>query len=196
MAKWRGNDLLLGGSLALALRACALNFFKNVGNLPVLDKDGYRFNVGIVLVNALGQVFWARRVGGQDAWQFPQGGLDRGETAKDAVFRELYEEVGITEKSVRVVSNTKGWLRYRLPKSRFASKKKPRFIGQKQKWYLLELLEDESVIDLNASEKPEFDEWRWVSYYYPIKEVIDFKQTVYRLALTQLAKGLSKIRKE
>ena len=79
----------------------------------MLDKDGYRFNVGIILVNALGQVFWARRVGGNDAWQFPQGGLDRGETAKDAVFRELYEEVGITEKSVRVVSNTKGWLRYR-----------------------------------------------------------------------------------
>ena len=173
-----------------------LKFFKNVGNLPVLDKDGYRFNVGIVLVNAHGQVFWARRVGGNDAWQFPQGGLDRGETAKDAVFRELYEEVGLTEKTVRVVSNTKGWLRYRLPKSRFASKKKPRFIGQKQKWYLLQLIEDESVIDLNASEKPEFDEWRWVSYYYPIKEVIDFKQTVYRRALTQLAKGLSKIRQE
>ena len=173
-----------------------LKFFKNVGNLPVLDKDGYRFNVGIVLVNALGQVFWARRVGGNDAWQFPQGGLDRGETAKDAVFRELYEEVGITEKSVRVVSNTKGWLRYRLPKSRFANRKKPRFIGQKQKWYLLELLEDESVIDLNAIEKPEFDEWRWVSYYYPIKEVVDFKQTVYRQALTQLARGWSKLRKD
>ena len=173
-----------------------LKFFENVGNLPVLDKDGYRFNVGIILVNALGQVFWARRVGGEDAWQFPQGGLDRGETAKDAVFRELYEEIGLTEKSVRVVNNTKGWLRYRLPKSRFASKKKPRFIGQKQKWYLLQLLEDESVIDLNTTEKPEFDEWRWVSYYYPIKEVIDFKQTVYRLALTQLAKGLSKIIKE
>ena len=173
-----------------------LKFFKNVGNLPVLDKDGYRFNVGIILVNAPGQVFWARRVGGQDAWQFPQGGLDRGETAKDAVFRELYEEIGLTGKSVRVISNTKGWLRYRLPNSRFASKKKPRFIGQKQKWYLLQLLEDESVIDLNATEKPEFDEWRWVSYYYPIREVIDFKQTVYRLALTQLAKGLSKIMKE
>ena len=105
----------------------------------MLDKDGYRFNVGIVLVNALGQVFWARRVGGNDAWQFPQGGLDRGETAKDAVFRELYEEVGITEKSVRVVSNTKGWLRYRLPKSRFARREKPRFIGQKQKWFFLKL---------------------------------------------------------
>ena len=90
----------------------------------MLDIDGYRFNVGIVIVNALGQVFWARRVGGQDAWQFPQGGLDRGESAKDAVFRELYEEVGLKEKSVRVVSNTKGWLRYRLPKSRFASRKK------------------------------------------------------------------------
>ena len=76
----------------------------------MLDKDGYRFNVGIVLVNALGQVFWVRRVGGQDAWQFPQGGLDRGETAEDAVFRELYEEVGIREKSVRIVSKTKGWL--------------------------------------------------------------------------------------
>ena len=196
MAKWRGNDLLLGVPWVLGSRACALNFFLNVGNLPLLDKDGYRFNVGIVLVNALGQVFWARRVGGQDAWQFPQGGLDRGETAKDAVFRELYEEVGITERSVRVVSNTKGWLRYRLPKSRFASKKKPRFIGQKQKWYLLQLIEDESVIDLNATEKPEFDEWRWVSYYYPIKEVVDFKQTVYRLALTQLARGLSKLRKD
>ena len=83
-----------------------------------------------------------------------------------------------------------------MPKSRFANRNKPRFIGQKQKWYLLQLLEDESVIDLNAIEKPEFDEWRWVSYYYPITEIVDFKQTVYRLALTQLARGLSKLRKD
>jgi putative (di)nucleoside polyphosphate hydrolase len=82
----------------------------------VVDADGFRPNVGIVLSNDLGQVLWARRVGGQDAWQFPQGGINEDETLEQALYRELHEEVGLSPDSVQILARTRGWLRYRLPK--------------------------------------------------------------------------------
>ena len=82
----------------------------------MVDADGYRPNVGIVLSNDRGQVLWARRVGGQDHWQFPQGGIDSRESVEDALYRELYEEVGLQPGSVEILARTNGWLRYRLPR--------------------------------------------------------------------------------
>ena len=101
----------------------------------MIDENGYRSNVGIVLANAAGQVLWARRVGGRNAWQFPQGGVNQGETPEQAVYRD-------------------------------------------------------AAIAVDHSAKPEFDQWCWVSYYYPISQIIDFKREVYRQALVDLAPHL------
>ena len=162
----------------------------------MVDADGFRPNVGIVVSNAKSQVLWARRVGGHDAWQFPQGGIHDGESAEEALYRELYEEVGLEEKDVRILGRTKGWLRYRLPRRLRRHNSTPGFVGQKQKWFLLELTGDEANIDMNLGPKPEFDHWRWVTYWFPLNQVVDFKQDVYRRALKELAPHLKYERHE
>lgn len=161
-----------------------------------IDKHGFRPNVGIVLTQFRcggapeNKVLWARRVGGFDAWQFPQGGIHNDESPEEALFRELYEEIGVTADAVKVLGQTKDWLRYRLPRHMRRGNSTTGFVGQKQKWFLLELLAPEQAISLDLSEKPEFDDWQWVSYYYPIGQVVDFKRDVYRRALAELAKFL------
>ncbi|NKC00355.1 MAG: RNA pyrophosphohydrolase [Pseudomonadales bacterium] len=152
----------------------------------MVDADGFRPNVGIVITNRRTQVLWARRVGGHDAWQFPQGGINDGESSEDALYRELHEEVGLREQHVRILGRTKGWLRYRLPRRLRRHNSTPGFVGQKQKWFLLEMIGSEDAIDMNLGPKPEFDDWRWVSYWYPLTKVVDFKQDVYRRALSEL----------
>ncbi len=151
----------------------------------MVDADGFRPNVGIILADQDGRLLWTRRLGGQDAWQFPQGGIDSHECADEALYRELNEEVGLGSAHVKVLGVTKGWLRYRLPK-KLIRRKEPQCIGQKQKWYLLELIANESEIDLNATPKPEFDTWDWVTYWYPLSKVVAFKREVYRKALKEL----------
>ncbi len=152
----------------------------------MVDPDGFRPNVGIVLCNDQGQVLWARRVGGQDAWQFPQGGIKRRESVEDALYRELFEEVGLESHSVEILGRTSGWLRYRLPKRMRRHNSSPGFVGQKQKWFLLRMLQDDGLVRVDHSETPEFDHWRWVSYWYPLGQVVDFKREVYRRALKEL----------
>jgi putative (di)nucleoside polyphosphate hydrolase len=154
--------------------------------LQVIDSDGYRFNVGIMVCNRAGELLWARRIG-QDAWQFPQGGMRRLESPEEALYRELEEELGLKPVHVRVVGCTRGWLRYRLPKRLIRYGRKPLCIGQKQRWFLLELLSGDQDVRLDLSAKPEFDCWRWVSYWYPLQEVVPFKRKVYERALQELA---------
>ena len=156
-----------------------------------LDKDGFRPNVGIVLHNNRGQVFWGRRVGGFDAWQFPQGGIERGESAEDALYRELHEEVGLTDGDVELRCRTRGWLRYRTPEGFRRRDSSREFLGQKQKWFLLRLLADDAALRPASTDKPEFDDWQWVSYWYPVGQVIKFKKDVYRRALRELAPSMS-----
>eukprot|EP00494_Astrolonche_serrata_P027749 UN28013 len=127
----------------------------------MIDSDGYRANVGIILCNDQDQVMWARRVG-QDAWQFPQGGISKGEDPKTAMLRELWEETGLNEPDVTLLGSTDSWLRYKLPKRSVRKNSEPRCIGQKQRWFLLKLVSSEESFNLSASKKPEFDHWKWV----------------------------------
>ena len=152
----------------------------------MIDAEGFRANVGIVICNSLGQVFWARRYG-QHSWQFPQGGIDEGETAEQTMYRELYEEVGLKPEQVKILAVTKNWLRYKLPKRLIRQGSAPVCIGQKQKWFLLQLTCKEQDVDLLQSGHPEFDDWRWVSFWYPVRNVVSFKREVYRRAMKEFA---------
>lgn len=163
-----------------------------VDNKKLIDEDGFRPNVGIILANDHGRLLWARRVG-QDAWQFPQGGIARGESPEEALYRELEEEIGLTPDAVRVMDCTRGWLRYRLPRRYIRKGQQPLCIGQKQKWFLLHMLADDEAVRVDHHAKPEFDHWRWVSYWYPLTQVISFKREVYRSALKELASACARI---
>ncbi|WP_323841650.1 MULTISPECIES: RNA pyrophosphohydrolase [unclassified Moraxella] len=155
----------------------------------MIDSDGFRANVGIILANTQGQVLWAKRIG-HNSWQFPQGGIDYGETPLDAMYRELYEEVGLQPHHVELLAVTKDWLRYRLPKRYVRTNQEPLCIGQKQKWFLLRLDENNTKHIRFDTSKPEFDEWQWVSYWYPLDQVVAFKRGVYQRALQELIKEL------
>lgn len=151
----------------------------------MIDKDGYRPNVGIVLCNAKNEVFWGKRVR-QDSWQFPQGGIKHGETPELAMFRELREEVGLRPEHVRILGRTREWLRYDVPKEWVRREWRGHYRGQKQIWFLLRLVGRDFDVSLRATEHPEFDAWRWNDYWDPVKAVVEFKQEVYRLALEEL----------
>ena len=157
----------------------------------LVDKAGYRLNVGIILINGSGRVFWGKRHG-QDAWQFPQGGMAVDETPQQALYRELYEEIGLGEGDVEILGVTKRWLKYRLPKQYLRHGSKPLVIGQKQKWFLLRLTTNEQKIRLDLSNSPEFDSWRWIDYREPAELVIFFKRQVYKQALKELEYLLKK----
>jgi len=152
----------------------------------VIDSDGYRLNVGIVLSNAQGRLFWAKRLG-QEAWQFPQGGIRPRERPEDALFRELWEETGLLAEHVEIIGATRGWLRYRLPKRLIRRRSRPVCVGQKQRWFMLRLVGGEDCVCLDAAERPEFERWQWVEYWHPVREVVSFKRQVYRSVLSELA---------
>jgi putative (di)nucleoside polyphosphate hydrolase len=152
----------------------------------VIDPDGYRPNVGIVLMHPDGRVFWARRVH-RDGWQFPQGGMNSDETPLEAMYRELREETGLMPEHVEVLDATPGWLRYRLPQRAIRRHDRLVCIGQKQVWFLLRLTGEESDLRLDLTDKPEFDHWRWVDFWYPVEHVVTFKRGVYNSALRHLA---------
>ncbi len=162
----------------------------------MLDREGYRPNVGIVLLNARNEVFWGKRVG-QHSWQFPQGGIQHGESPEQAMYRELHEEVGLLPQHVQIIGRTRDWLRYDVPEEYLRRQNSARahraaYRGQKQIWFLLRLVGLDSDIQLRASEHPEFDAWRWVPFWIQLDTVIDFKREVYQLALSELAHYLSR----
>lgn len=151
----------------------------------LVDEEGFRLNVGIILAHANNTVLLGRRLG-QDAWQFPQGGVDEGETPEQTMYRELMEELGLESTDVELLGCTRSWLTYRLPEQYIRKSAQVTVIGQKQKWFLLRLTASEQKIRLDVSRSPEFDSWRWVDYWRPVEEVIYFKRQVYQDALKEL----------
>jgi putative (di)nucleoside polyphosphate hydrolase len=155
----------------------------------MIDRDGYRPNVGIILCNQKNDVFWGKRVR-EHSWQFPQGGIKPGETPEKAMYRELHEEVGLVREHVRILGRTRDWLRYEVPDQWLKRDWRGNYRGQKQIWFLLRLTGRDCDVCLRACDKPEFDAWRWSDYWVPMESVIDFKRDVYQKALNELARYL------
>ncbi len=155
----------------------------------MIDSKGYRPNVGIILCNDEGRVFWAKRKG-VNSWQFPQGGIDYNEDPEAAMYRELWEETGLKAENVELLGRTRYWLRYKLPERYIRKNSLPLCIGQKQIWFILRLISPESNVRFDCSMKPEFDGWRWVDYWHPLRYVVYFKRRVYHKAMTELGEIL------
>jgi putative (di)nucleoside polyphosphate hydrolase len=153
----------------------------------MLDREGFRPNVGIVLLNARNEVFWGKRLR-EHSWQFPQGGIKYGETPVQAMYRELHEEIGLLPEHVKVVGRTRDWLRYEVPDKFIRREVRGHYRGQKQIWFLLRMVGRDCDICLRTTTHPEFDAWRWNSYWVPLDAVIEFKRDVYHLALTELSR--------
>ncbi len=155
----------------------------------MLDRDGFRPNVGIILVNQKNQVFWGKRIR-THSWQFPQGGIDRGESPEQAMFRELHEEVGLKPDHVQIIARTRDWLRYEVPDRFIKREARGHYRGQKQIWFLLQLVGHDWDLNLRATDHPEFDAWRWNDYWVPLELVVEFKRGVYKMALNELSRYL------
>ncbi len=151
----------------------------------MIDSNGYRKNVGIILCNSKNELLICKRYN-ENSWQFPQGGFKENENAESAMYRELFEEIGLRKNDVTILGKTKDWLKYDLPKKYQRKTGNKLCLGQKQIWFLLRLSSDESNINLKKSKKPEFDDWEWVLEKRPLEEVISFKKNVYADALREL----------
>ena len=150
-----------------------------------IDTEGFRANVGIIITNGEGRLLLGGRAG-HSGWQFPQGGILMDETPEQALYRELEEEVGLTATDVELLGVTQDWIKYRLPSRFIRRNSKPLCIGQKQRWFLLRLNTSDENVRFDRTDTPEFDRWRWVEYWRPVKEVVYFKRRVYVHALNEL----------
>lgn len=158
----------------------------------MIDEDGYRPNVASVIINKDNKILWAKRVN-EDNWQFPQGGIQKGETPEQAMYREVYEEVGLSKNSFEILGRSSDWLRYDVPEKFVKTYWQGRYRGQKQILFLLKFIGSDDLINLNLHDSPEFDDWKWENFWFPLKEVVDFKKDVYSTALNELWKFVEAI---
>jgi len=149
------------------------------------NNEGYRPNVAMVVINSTNKVLICRRKNTR-TWQFPQGGIDNGEVIKKAMYRELSEEVGLSEDDVSLVGESEGTITYDIPKTIRSKVLGGKFKGQEQKWFLLKLNKDNCEIKLDNEAFPEFDKYEWVSFWQPLNRIVDFKREAYREALSEL----------
>ena len=153
-----------------------------------MEASLYRPNAGIIIFNRQGKLLWCKRKTG-DGWQFPQGGIDDGESPQQAIIRETYEEVGLKHEKIKIIRENNRWINYDVPKNKipkYFSLKNRRFRGQTQKWFLAEFLGEDSDINLNMHSQIEFTEWTWSSYWHPVAKGVEFKRDAYREALKDL----------
>lgn len=157
-----------------------------MSNLP------YRPCVGIMLLNASNKVWIGRRAMKRSvqqdepgSWQMPQGGIDEGEDPLPAALRELEEETGISD--VEVIGQTEDWLTYDLPEHLVGKALKGKYRGQKQKWFAMRYLGDDSAIDLSKAEDDEFDDWRWADAAELPALIVAFKRPVYEQVVERFA---------
>ncbi|WP_229414723.1 RNA pyrophosphohydrolase [Zemynaea arenosa] len=155
----------------------------------MLDREGFRPNVGIILLNSRNEVWWGKRVR-EHSWQFPQGGIKYGETPEQAMYRELEEEIGLRAEHVKIVGRTRDWLRYEVPDHFIKREIRGHYRGQKQIWFLLRMVTRDTAVNLRLTDHPEFDAWRWHNYWVPLDTVIEFKRDVYQRALQELSRFL------
>lgn len=147
----------------------------------------YRPCVGLMVLNAEGLIFAGRRLdgGGEGpAWQMPQGGIDPGETPRQAGLRELGEETGLGPEHVEIIGETAGWVRYDVPDALIGRLWGGRFRGQTQKWFALRLTAPDEAVNI-ATEEPEFSEWRWMEADALVEAIVPFKRDIYRAVLTE-----------
>ena len=154
------------------------------------DDKPYRRGVGIVLLDGEGRVFVGRRKDTRTmAWQMPQGGIDRGETPREAAMRELKEEVG-TDKA-RIIAVSRSWLRYDLPARLRTKVWGGKYRGQEQKWFLMRYLGRDHDIDLAAHE-PEFNKWQWLPFDQLPKVIVSFKRPLYEAVVAEFGPKVAK----
>jgi len=157
-----------------------------------MNDKSYRKNVGLIVLNTSRKLLLCRRKH-EKTWQFPQGGIDQGETPAKAAYRELWEEVGIKKTQTRPITESIGWHSYELPPElRKRSRSLKSFIGQTQKWFMLECRSD-PIINFSIDEHQEFDRYAWVSYWYPLTKIVSFKKPVYQSVLNEFAKTYVKL---
>ncbi len=150
-----------------------------------IAKLPYRPCVGVMLVNSGGLIFSGQRIDSDvPAWQMPQGGIDRGETARAAALRELEEEIGLPPNLVTVEAEIANWLAYDLPHDIVPKIWKGRFRGQKQKWFLMHFLGRDSDINIETRH-PEFSTWRWIAPDQMIAEIVPFKRAIYEQVVAE-----------
>lgn len=154
--------------------------------MPILYKNGYRPNVCIVLCNKNNQVMIFNRIY-DNGWQFPQGGINEDEKPIDAMYRELYEETGLGREDIKLIARTHNWISYNIPNRWIRPSSRGLINGQKQIWYLCQILVSSKQINLKATNHPEFSEWEWIEYWEPINRIINFKKSVYQRALIELS---------
>lgn len=139
----------------------------------------YRKNVGVMVMNADGHIWAGRRLDNpSDAWQMPQGGIDRGEEARAAALRELTEETSIPADAVELVAETEGWIAYDLPVELVGKLWKGKYRGQKQKWYLMRFDGPDELVNIETDE-PEFSHWAWMPWGDLLEKIVPFKRHVY-----------------
>lgn len=160
---------------------------------PGVSKEDlpYRPCAGLMVVNADGKVFVARRIDtDQDAWQMPQGGIDKGETPAQAALRELEEEIGTNK--AEIIAESSQWLTYDLPDALIGKVWKGKYRGQRQKWFLLRYTGQDSDINI-ATEHPEFDAWQWMPLAEVPRHIVPFKRAIYDSVCAEFAPQVEKL---